>query len=67
MTVESCSDFCKNWGYLYFGLEYFEECWCADEIPEESVDLGNVCDFPCSGDNTQVCGGSNKLSIYHWV
>ncbi|KAK4224485.1 WSC domain-containing protein [Podospora fimiseda] len=68
MTIYTCGQFCKESGYLVFGLEYSEECWCGDEIDETSVDLGDeVCDFPCSGAPTEVCGGSNKLSIYQWA
>ncbi|KAK3986972.1 WSC domain-containing protein [Cladorrhinum sp. PSN332] len=68
MTIDTCANFCRDSGHLIFGLEYSEECWCGDEIHEDSVDLGDVCDFPCSGAlATEICGGSNKLSIYQWA
>jgi len=67
MTIDSCGIFCRDSGYLFFGLEYSQECWCGSAIDEDAVDLGEVCDFPCSGAPGEVCGGSNKLSIYQWA
>ena len=71
MTVESCGSFCRDSGYLFFGLEYSQECWCGSQIHQNSTAFdetaGPVCDFPCSGDAAQVCGGSDKLSIYQWA
>lgn len=68
MTIGSCGNFCRDSGYLVFGLEYSQECWCASAIHQNSTQLlDGACDFACSGASTEVCGGSNKLSIYQWA
>jgi len=63
MTVESCVAICKGNGYRYAGLEYYGICFCGQtvngpELPEEQ------CNYPCTGNNSQTCGGSNIVSVY---
>jgi len=60
MTVEVCYDFCRNVsGAQFFGLENGRRCYCTPtfhsggEVREE-----DVCDVPCEGDATQMCGGN---------
>ncbi|KAH8655081.1 WSC domain-containing protein [Tricladium varicosporioides] len=63
MTIDMCAASCS--GYKYFGLEYYRECYCGDEFSDGSVELAATdCTFPCMGDQTEVCGGGSKLSIY---
>ncbi|KAF7897095.1 hypothetical protein EAF00_005323 [Botryotinia globosa] len=63
MTVEICVDFCKGNGYKYAGLEYYGECFCGASVggPQTSE---SDCSFPCTGDNTESCGGNDILSVY---
>jgi hypothetical protein len=63
MTVEFCASFCD--GANYFGLEYFSECFCGASLLESStLQPETDCSFLCSGNNSQYCGGSNRLSVY---
>ena len=53
-------------GYKFLGVQYSSTCWCGnysfDETrrrPEDS------CDMTCTGDRTQICGGSCTSSVYY--
>eukprot|EP00904_Undaria_pinnatifida_P008030 jgi/Undpi1/4357/HiC_scaffold_17.g07723.m1 len=62
MTTEACAEFCE--GSPYFGTEFGQECFCAEES-DDPDELGPaVCNFECSGDPTQTCGGILALSVY---
>ncbi|TGO57116.1 hypothetical protein BCON_0069g00100 [Botryotinia convoluta] len=63
MTVEICVDFCKGNGYKYAGLEYYGECFCGASVGGPQTSELN-CSFPCTGDNTESCGGNDILSVY---
>ncbi|TGO59046.1 hypothetical protein BOTNAR_0170g00230 [Botryotinia narcissicola] len=63
MTVEICVDFCKGNGYKYAGLEYYGECFCGASVGGPQTYESN-CSFPCTGDNTESCGGNDILSVY---
>lgn len=69
-TVEKCLNQCAAFGYPAAGLEFGEECWCGDVTNE--ADNGGVtapeqdCSFPCAGDPLHLCGGAERLTLYHW-
>ena len=62
MTVDICAQHCSS--YSFFGLEYGRECWCSsqDLSPRGVPDAD--CSFPCAGDPTKTCGGSNRIEVY---
>ncbi|KAG6089703.1 hypothetical protein E4U15_001737 [Claviceps sp. LM218 group G6] len=63
MTVERCTAECKGNGFRYAGLEYYGVCYCGTTIDGVQLD-DSKCSLPCSGDNTQKCGGDSTLSIW---
>lgn len=66
-TVESCIGFCSNLGFTYAGVEYADECYCANSLPANRAPLAGVigsCSMACAGNPAQVCGGSGAISIY---
>jgi hypothetical protein len=68
MTIDGCAGYCLNSGFLWFGLEYMAECFCGDALNVNStLAVETDCAMPCSGDATEVCGGSDRLSVYQWV
>lgn len=71
MTIGECGAFCQSSGFLWFGLEYSSECYCGNGLDVTSSNTtllaDSGCGMPCSGDATEVCGGPNRLSVYHWV
>lgn len=67
MTNEACTQFCASKGFSIAGSEYARECYCANDIPTAAAPLAGVvgdCSMPCAGNNTEMCGGSGRLSLY---
>ncbi|KAH7418127.1 WSC domain-containing protein [Cadophora sp. MPI-SDFR-AT-0126] len=62
-TVQDCVAFCKGNDYQYAGLEYGEECFCGASVNNIQADEAD-CDFSCTGDDTEICGGLDRVSIY---
>jgi hypothetical protein len=64
MTVEICSSFCA--GYIYFGVEFGRECYCANSLSGGSIATDGRCNMACLGNANEICGGSNGLSLYEY-
>ena len=65
MTVQMCLSICAKKGFRYSGLEWGYECYCGDEESDYfQWTWPDLCDNQCTGDSTQICGGSNALSLY---
>ena len=63
LTVEKCLESCKN--HKYAGVQNGNACHCAKEFARGLEILADSdCDMACVGDQTQICGGSNKMNIY---
>ncbi|KAK0637460.1 WSC domain-containing protein [Bombardia bombarda] len=68
LTIATCGQYCLNWGYTTFGAEYGAECYCGNELDASSNATDPAeCIMPCAGDNTEICGGPNRLSVYLWA
>ena len=67
MTVESCQTFCSssNNNYGLAGLEYSGECYCGNALQQYSALGYTDCNMPCSGNSSEICGGSSRLSVYN--
>ncbi|KAK3692812.1 WSC domain-containing protein [Podospora appendiculata] len=63
MTVETCVAECKGNGYRYAGLEYYGVCFCGGTVIGSPVDE-SLCNYPCTGNKSENCGGNNIISIY---
>ena len=64
-TIEACTSACHNAGYSLAGTEYAGECWCGSSIQAGGAPApASECNMPCSGDNSQYCGGPNRLNLY---
>ena len=58
-------DYCSEQGYSIAGVQYTRECWCGSTDPtEEQFAPAADCDQPCSGDESQFCGGSCRMNVY---
>ncbi|KAK4153506.1 WSC domain-containing protein [Chaetomidium leptoderma] len=68
MTTADCGAYCLHSGFTWFGLEYGAECYCGGALNVNStVAVETDCAMPCSGAPAEVCGGSNRLSVWRWV
>ncbi|KAF2721327.1 WSC-domain-containing protein, partial [Polychaeton citri CBS 116435] len=76
MTVEMCATFAKygdgGKAWKYYGLEYATQCYVSNVLGKSASLLNatsspsnsTVCKMRCGGKDTQICGGSNALSLY---
>lgn len=73
MTTELRQSTCSQSGYSLAGIEYGGQCYCDNQIRNTghlATDSVTKCNMPCSGDTTQICGGSDRLTMYQltsWV
>ncbi|KAF7437573.1 hypothetical protein PC9H_004415 [Pleurotus ostreatus] len=70
LTVDACLNQCAAFGYPAAGMEFGDECYCGD-VANEAANGGAPapaadCSFPCSGDPIHLCGGAQRLQLYHW-
>jgi hypothetical protein len=69
MTNSKCIDYCSERGYPYAGTEWSRECWCGNTVAPGRQPLTTLaslaaCNFKCSGDAAENCGGDAWLSLY---
>ncbi|XP_046565547.1 integumentary mucin C.1-like isoform X2 [Haliotis rubra] len=68
MTTDMCRFHCTQYEYSFFGLEAGTECHCGTMIKSGYRKVSDSdCNYPCAGDNTKMCGGHWKISIYQVV
>ena len=65
MTIEKCVGICRSKNYPFSGLEYQKECHCGYE-PADGFEYAwsDKCNLHCSGDSSQICGGSDAMNIW---
>lgn len=68
-TIAHCLDACAASGYQYCGEEYYSECYggqlSSTAVVASGADpLSAGCNYPCNGNKTEACGGSNRILIY---
>ena len=65
MTIEKCKNFCFGKDFHFAGVEYADECWCGNKKPSSDlVKPSSECNIPCTGDNSQICGGGCRINVY---
>lgn len=62
MTVELCKQLARNNGFVYAGLQFYSTCYGGNDTSSYTT-LG-LCDTPCAGNNSQMCGGTWTNAIY---
>jgi hypothetical protein len=69
MTNAKCQDACRSSGYILAGTEYSGECYCDNQYQDGGApapDGETQCNMPCNGNQTEICGGPNRLSMWKW-
>ncbi|KAL8950733.1 MAG: hypothetical protein Q9183_007508, partial [Haloplaca sp. 2 TL-2023] len=63
MTQQACANYCSGW--TYWGVEYGSQCYCGNAFSNPTTSTpASDCSFKCSGDATQVCGGTGRMSLF---
>ncbi|SCO42989.1 related to glyoxal oxidase precursor [Fusarium fujikuroi] len=64
-TPQKCIATCIENGFKIAGLEYAEECYCGNALNNAaSKTTESDCNMACKGDDSQMCGAGNRLSLY---
>ncbi|KAK4455790.1 WSC domain-containing protein [Podospora aff. communis PSN243] len=63
MTEEICMATCKGNGFRYAGLAYYGVCYCGQTVKGPQINDA-MCNYPCSGNSSQTCGGDSILSVF---
>jgi hypothetical protein len=55
----------QNQNYTIAGVEYGVQCFCDMAIRNGGI-IGKEgdCDFLCSGNEDEICGAGDRLSVY---
>lgn len=66
-TLDLCAQGCQ--GYKYFGSEFGGECYCGNTLGAGSALVEgdrtvNGCNMICNGNQSEYCGGGNRLEMY---
>lgn len=48
---------------MYAGVEFGAECYCGHRVQSTNTS-DSECQMDCTGDQSKLCGGANRLSIY---
>lgn len=68
MTEPKCMAYCQSKGYIYAGVEYYQECYCGNTLQAGSVTApATDCTTACTGDQNQKCGGPNRLDVFKYT
>ncbi|KAI0911180.1 heme peroxidase [Ustulina deusta] len=66
MTLELCASNCAV--FTYFATEFGRECYCGQFIDSRSNVTNDAdCNMVCAGDETEYCGGSDRLEMYRLI
>ena len=42
------------------------KCWCSNNLSPDTLEAPSTdCNFPCSGDSSEICGAGSRLSLYN--
>ena len=63
MSVDKCIELCQEKNFKFAGLEFGNECYCGNDAPVTTAPL-RECHLKCTGDETQICGGYWRMSVY---
>ena len=65
-TPEKCESACREASYLYFGVQKGtgKDCFCGNTLAHQEKKAESECDVPCPGDNSTICGGHWRQSLF---
>lgn len=61
-TPQRCVSICFDKGYSYAGVQYGESCLCGNSYGRYGP--ADNCNYRCTGDPGQACGGDSANSVY---
>ena len=65
MTTEACQKFCSDGNYGLAATEGGDTCYCGNGLQSYSALGQRGCGAACSGNSSEICGGSKYLSVWN--
>jgi hypothetical protein len=65
-SPNTCLSNCSYFGYAAGSVEYGQECYCGDPIPNPVIRPESECETVCPGNVTALCGGGARMNYYEW-
>lgn len=65
MTTETCQKYCLDNNYGLAATQNGGTCYCGNGLQSYSAVGQKSCNVPCTGNNTEVCGGAKSLSVWN--
>jgi hypothetical protein len=66
ISSSGCVAYCNKRGYNIAGTEYGGQCFCGQSLQKSTKAAESICDMPCEGDATQICGGAAALNVFSY-
>jgi hypothetical protein len=63
MTIEGCNATCQVKGFIYAGTQFGSYCFCGNTVGRIGAAVESRCQYPCSGNAQQICGGNYANSV----
>lgn len=64
-TIELCTQTCVDQGYTVAGMEFGSRCYCGNNLGYKATPvIDSSCASACPGNSSEICGGSNRLSLF---
>jgi len=65
LTNQKCIDYCSEKGFPIAGTQSGSQCFCGTNLTDTTLLIEEAaCATSCTGNDTQVCGDNQKLSVY---
>jgi hypothetical protein len=64
LTIDACAQKCA--GFVYFGLQDGNWCYCGNQFGRYGSASQGQCNFPCAGNTSQLCGGYLRNEVYQF-
>jgi hypothetical protein len=64
VTSTACVAYCAKNGFNIAGTEFGSQCFCDNALTNSQVAPASVCNMPCQGNSSEVCGGAGALSVF---
>ncbi|XP_060599369.1 kremen protein 1-like [Ruditapes philippinarum] len=64
LTTDLCIRMCIEYDHKYALTEAGYACFCGDTLKNYPQQPENECNMPCQGNQSEMCGGSWRGSLY---
>ena len=64
-TIQRCTSVCAQGGNTIAGINFGTQCFCGTALTYLATQvIDSSCATPCPGNASEICGGSNRLSLF---